>query len=151
MPNPLQAKHIPWGLLNENDWGVRAGKEIPQGVQARCSENIRSVSPICANKTPLPMRRVCSTLSVSRSLTPGLITSRSVMSSTVCFLRLSKVVISSNRWISPLTRRRTKPWARADSISSRCSPFRLTNSDCIRLTRVPSGDFSSSNTIFSAV
>jgi hypothetical protein len=78
VPSPLQELHMPSGLLNENDWGLRAGKLCPQHM--RFSLKVRrsllpcsradpraSASPSSSIQTsPLPSRSALSTLSVRR-------------------------------------------------------------------------------------
>ena len=152
LPNPLQSTHMPWGLLKEKLWGVSSGNERLQWLHAIFSENTRSDAlGVETINWPCPTFSADSTDSVTRLRAPLPTTTRSITASTVCRRRLSRASRSSVKTISPSTRSRTKPARNASAMSSRCSPFRFTNSGARITSRVPTRAVSSSRAICWAV
>ncbi len=148
VPSPLQALHMPRGVLNEKLCG--AGKLTPQWVRRALKARAGPFSGT-ARISLLPSVRVSSTLSAMRARSEALTVMRSTTRSMTCLSFLSSLGTSSSLWSLPSTCTRAKPRSFSSSNSSRNSPLRCATRGAISVSLVPSGSVSSSLTICSGL
>ena len=154
MPRPVQAGHAPCGLLNEKLRGAGSSIEMPSYTHAYSCEKSISSSPLSASmgissSSPSLSLAACSSESLSRELSSGLMTTRSTTTSMSCLNFLSSVIASERSRTSPSMRARANPLRRASSKTSRCSPLRPCTIGAVTISRVPSGSASTWSAICS--
>ena len=107
LPKPWHVSHAPYGLLKENERGSISGTLVPQFGHADFCEYSRSSPSTTATITSPSAIFMAVASDVSRRCSmPGFTTNRSMTTSIVWFLRLSKLISSSSERNSPSTRAR---------------------------------------------
>ena len=125
LPRPLHVSQAPYGLLNENERGSRAGTLAPHRVQASFSEYIFSAPPISTTTTRPPAILVAVRIEFStRFAWPSRTAIRSTTTSMVWLRRRSRWMSSSSETISPSTRALRNPSRARRSNSFLYSPLR---------------------------
>jgi len=146
-PRPSQVGQAPAGLLKENSLGSSSLIEWPQIGQAKRAEKIisslsSSSSMEATRAMPSASFSAVSKDSARRCCRSLRTLKRSTTTSIECFFCLSSLGSSSSSYSRPLTRARTKPWARSSSNTARCSPLRSRITGASSISLRPSGSAS---------
>ncbi len=147
-PSPEHWGHAPCGELKEKSRGETSEKENPHSGQANRDDSWISSPPTTEIRTnPSPTFKAVSREEAKRLATPSRTDNRSMTTSIVWFLFLSRSGLSEISNTSPSIRTLTKPSRSICSNSFRCSPFRALTIGARTRNRLSTGRFMSRSTI----
>ena len=123
-PKPVHLGQAPNGLLKENILGDKSSILTPWSGHEYFCENITSSPPtIFTRMIPFESLEAVSILSESLEVISGFTTSRSTITSILCFLFFSSGIFSDKSYTIPSALTLAKPDFLALSSTFTCSPF----------------------------